>query len=431
LILKKEEKKGIIANLEKELLREREKGEINMIRKTFLPVASIILLLAMAVLFSSCQKPRTPSEELIAAMKKTYDHETLELNASFSLEIQTGVPEAEMIRQILNNITLHLCQKTDEKDLRYQMDLGLLYKGQNCGSLTLYADMEKIVLQSPFLGPKPFFFMWEDSPALTSQYLDGIQVSIADYLPLLFDKDRSTFKQLEEAVYPAYSDFLAGKVTKNPKKTPVTLTEKKGQTTYSCKEYIMALKNDEKLQEDYIKFYTAILENKTIRNLLKEKVAAFVDIAENNGDLATWPWTEEEVREFAADLDTHLDRLVELFAGEYAPLAASASGGQEINYRISVDESGIIRAMVIDQTMPIPEAPLGSVEPAVKVFSEMQVVNIGEELDFMEFNPVFAFDAGKASEEDWEDMIEEIKINFFIQLYINPLFQELANILDM
>lgn len=44
-----------------------------MIRKTFLPVASIILLLAMAVLFSSCQKPRTPSEELIAAMKKTYD----------------------------------------------------------------------------------------------------------------------------------------------------------------------------------------------------------------------------------------------------------------------------------------------------------------------------------------------------------------------
>ena len=65
--------------------------------------------------------------------------------------------------------------------------------------------------------------------------------------------------------------------------------------------------------------------------------------------------------------------------------------------------------MVIDQTMPIPEAPLGSVEPAVKVFSEMQVVNIGEELDFMEFNPVFAFDAGKASEEDWEDMIEEIK----------------------
>ena len=71
-----------------------------MIRKTFLPVASIILLLAMAVLFSSCQKPRTPSEELIAAMKKTYDHETLELNASFSLEIQTGVPEAEMIRQI-------------------------------------------------------------------------------------------------------------------------------------------------------------------------------------------------------------------------------------------------------------------------------------------------------------------------------------------
>ena len=33
--------------------------------------------------------------------------------------------------------------------------------------------------------------------------------------------------------------------------------------------------------------------------------------------------------------------------------------------------------------------------------------------------------------EDWEAMIEEIKINFFVQLYLNPLFQELSDLLDI
>ncbi|NLZ43952.1 MAG: hypothetical protein GX894_03760 [Clostridia bacterium] len=402
------------------------------IKKPFLTVASITLPLVMAILFSSCQKPRTPSEELIMAMKKTYDYKTLEVNSSLNLEIQIEAPEAEKIQQILNNITLQAFQKSDEKNLRYQMDLKLLYKGQNCGSLTLYADLEKLVLQSPFLSPRPFFLSWKDFPALTSQYLDGVQVCIADYFPLLFDEKLSTIKKLEEAIYPAYADFLAGKVRKNPKKTSVTLVEKKGKTTYSCREYIVTLKNDETLQEDYKKFFIAILENTTIRNLLREKITAIIEIAKNNGDLATWPWTEEEIQEFAANLDTNLDQLVEFITGEYPQLTAPAPGSQmEVKYRINVDESGIIRAMVMDQTMGIPEAPVAGSEPVVKVFVETQMLNFGEEPEFMEFNPAGAFDAGRAPEEDWEAMIEEIKINFFVQLYLNPLFQELSDLLDI
>ena len=87
--------------------------------------------------------------------------------------------------------------------------------------------------------------------------------------------------------------------------------------------------------------------------------------------------------------------------------------------------------MVMDQTMGIPEAPVAGSEPVVKVFVETQMLNFGEEPEFMEFNPAGAFDAGRAPEEDWEAMIEEIKINFFVQLYLNPLFQELSDLLDI
>src|SRR5690554_3529857 len=125
-------------------------------KRTPLLVVFVALLLA-AIVLSGCQKPRTPSEELIAAMKKTYDFENYEVfgNLTFNMVYEDEIPEAQVISQMFNNITLELRQKCDRKSLRNQIDLDLFYKGQNCGSLSLYADLKKIALQSPLLSSKP------------------------------------------------------------------------------------------------------------------------------------------------------------------------------------------------------------------------------------------------------------------------------------
>jgi len=396
--------------------------------------AFVTLLLAMAVLFPGCQKPRTPVDELIAAMKKTGDFATYEAagSVSFNMEFRTDAPEHETISRLFNNITVELLQKSDKKNLRYQLDLKLLYKGENCGTLTLYADLEKIILQTPFLGPKQFFFSWEDFPELTSQYLDGVQLHLADYLPLVFDEGLATFKKIQEAIYPAYAGFLTGRVTVNPEKTSVTLRETGGEKTYSCKEYILDLNYNESLAEDYQKLITATLENETVRALLKEKITSFVEIAKNNGDLATWAWTEEEILEFAANLDANLDRLVEVFTEEFSALAAPAPGSQpEVDYRISVDNSGIMRAVRLRQTMRIQEEEITAFNAVVNTAIAAQMFNFGEDLAFLAFDPAKAFDAGKASEEEWAAIIEEVQINFMGQLFINPLFQEIMRLVEM
>ena len=396
-------------------------------------LAFITLLLAMAVLFAGCQKPRTPAEELIAAMKKSSDFDTFEIagSSSLNMEFQSGDPQDQTINQLLSNITLDLLQKCDKKTLRYQLDLKLLYKGENCGTLTLYADLEKIILQTPFLGPKQFFFSWEDSPALTTQYLNGIQIHIADYLPLIFDEGLATFKQIQEAAYPAYAKFLAERVTVSPEKTRITLTEKGEEKTYTCKEYILRYKYDETLQKDYSEFFVAILENETVRGLLKERIASFVEIAKNNGDLATWEWSEEEIMAFSGELDANLDQLVETLVEQYMSLSTSSSAGQiEMDQRISVDNSGLIRASVANQTIQLKEENAG-LNAMVSTSMEMQWLNFGEELTFIELDPAKAFDAGKASEEEWAAIIEEVKINFLGQLLINPLFHEIMNLANM
>lgn len=398
------------------------------LKRTPLFVVFITLLLVAVIVLSSCQRPRTPSEELIAAMKKTYDSATFEASADFSFNMVFEIenPEDQAISEIFNNITLNFLQKCDQKDLRYQLDLNILYKGQNCGSFILYSDLEKIALQSPLLSQRPICFNWEDSAALTSKYLDGVQIHTADYFHLIFGEELLFFKQLQEASYAAYSVFLKDRVTVNRKKVPITLVEEEKEKTYTCKEYIVNLDNDGDLQKDYQEFLVALLENETIRALLKEKIEGFVEIAKNNGDLETWPWTEDEIRAFAGNLDTHLNQLVDIFVKEDGPfeVAPTLSNQMETNYKISIDKSGIIRNIFISQTLR-PNEEESAVPEDISFTIDTHMFNFEKQQAFTELDPAGAFDAGKASEAEWTALKEEVTINLIGQLMMNPLVQDI------
>lgn len=396
-----------------------------------------LTLLLAAVVLTGCQKPRTPAEELLAAMKKTYDFDSYEVSGNFTLDLvyEDETPEFQVVSRVFNNVIWELRQKSDWKRLRYQGELAFLYKGQNCGSFTLYADLQKIAFQSPLLTSKPIVFYWEDFADLTVKYLDGIQIHLGDYLPLIFDTERSIFKKIQEVSYPVSAAFLAERVTVNPEKVRLTLTEGDKEKTYNCKEYIVNY--GDASYEDYKTLLLTILENEEVCRLLREKIEQAVEIAKNNGDLETWPWTEEEIRAFAGNLDLHLSRLAEALAGGFHGLitpgvtygpGAGGEGVQNIDYRIYIDKSGLIRNMVIgmDQTIYVEEE-----EPVMSSFTlEMQMFNFGKDLSFLAFDPAGAFNAGKASPEEWKALGEEIGYNLLGQLFLNPLFRDLAAVFE-
>ena len=98
------------------------------------------------------------------------------------------------------------------------------------------------------------------------------------------------------------------------------------------------------------------------------------------------------------------------------------------DYRIYIDKSGLIRNMVIgmDQTIYVEEE-----EPVMSSFTlEMQMFNFGKDLSFLAFDPADAFDAGKASPEEWKTLGEEIGYNLLGQLFLNPLFRDLAAVFE-
>ena len=169
-----------------------------------------LTLLLAAVVLTGCQKPRTPAEELLAAVKKTYDFDSYEVSGNFTLDLvyEDETPEFQVVSRVFNNVIWSYGKNPTGKG-SVTKELAFLYKGQNCGSFTLYADLQKIAFQSPLLTSKPIVFYWEDFADLTVKYLDGIQIHLGDYLPLIFDTERSIFKKIQEVSYPVSAAFLA------------------------------------------------------------------------------------------------------------------------------------------------------------------------------------------------------------------------------
>lgn len=377
-------------------------------------------------------EPKTPCEEIIAASQKLYEFTTIEASANINYYIMTDDPEMTAVNEILNNVTINLLEKIDQKENRFQLDLNLLYKGLNCGNLLLYFDMEKAAIQSQFLGQKTICFEWTDSAAVTSEFLDGMQIHLEDYLPILIDEDHGALQQIQTASYEIFAEQFGESIKTNPEKVNITLMEDGKEKTYACKEYLLNLNNATGSQEISQEYLLAILEHEAIRSLFKEKISEFIEVAKNNGDMDTWPVTEEEIRSFTDNLDEHWNVLTASIMDQFALMNADATetSQMESEFKLRIDKSGIYRNLNLDQSMQMVDEATG-LPINIKAIVEMNLINLGKKLAFAEIDMNEAFNAGKASEAEWSTLGEEVTMNALGQIMINPLFQDIMKISGM
>lgn len=373
-------------------------------------------------------EPKTPYEEIIAASQKLYEFSTIEVSADINYCIMTDDPEMAAVNEILSNVTINLLEKIDRKENRLQLDLNLLYKGLNCGNLLLYFDMEKAALQSQFLGQKTICFEWTDSATVTSELLDGMQIHLEDYLPILIDKDNDALEQIQTASYEIFTEQFGESIRTNPEMANITLMEGGKEKTYACKEYLLNLKGSQKISQEYL---LAILEHKAIRSLFKEKISEFIEVAKNNGDLDTWPVTEEEIRSFTENLDDHWNVFTTSIMDYFAMNAEVAEATQmESEFKLRIDKSGIYRNLNLDQSLQMIDDASGS-SINIKATTEMNLINLGKKLAFAEVDMSEVFNAGKASPAEWSTLGEEVTMSAIGQIMLNPLFQDIMKISGM
>lgn len=389
-----------------------------------LAMVAIIGLLLVTTL-TGCT-PKAPHEQWVAAMKKVNDLDYQEYVATISFDIQSDNLEKQEFYQIFNQITFELNLKLDKEDHRFLFDFDLLYKGVNCGNLTLYCDLEKITAQSLFLGPKTFYFEWKDLQPLIEKYL-GIQFQITDYFPLLLETDEELWKQVELAIYDFYAEFYQDKISAGDKQVKLAVIENNAEKTITCKELIMQLDNDDLSPEEINRLLQGLFANPAVRNLIKDKITQFITIAKNNGDLTTWPISEEELIAFRDSVDDKIEQWLTWMSALIAQAESTASptSVKEVTSKstIRIDQKGLWRNMSTEQAMNFTDPYTGEVIQST-MWMEQNLINPGQKLVFPDFSPVGAVNLGQTSDEEWETLGNEIYLNLFAQVMVNPLFQD-------
>lgn len=384
-----------------------------------------IICLVLVASLTGCV-PKAPHEQMIAALKKVNDLEYQELATKVSMGLQSDNAENQRIYQVISQISYELTTKFDKKDRRFLFDCNLLYKGENCGNLALYCDMEKITVQSVFLGPKSFYFEWKDLQKLAQDYFD-LQIQITDYLPLLFETDEKTREQVEMAIFDFYTDYFRDKITVSKERVKLSVIENNQEKNITCKELVHHMDNDDFSPEEVSRLLQGIFGNPAIRTLIKDKITQFITIAKNNGDLATWPVSEEQLIAFRDNIDAQIDHFLTLMVTGMVQTGTKIPPTSFGEIKIRIDQKGLWRNMITNQTMEITDPNTGELIQ-YKMMIEQNLINPGQVPTFPDFLPTEAINVGQISAAEWEVLVEEISVNLSTQVMLNPLFQDIIQL---
>lgn len=372
--------------------------------------------------------PKAPHEHFIAALKLVNDLDYQEFVTKAAVRIQSDNPEYQKFYEIFNQVTFEITTKLDKVDRRFLFDLSLLYKGGNCGNLTFYCDLEKITAQSVFLGPKTFYINWNDLQQLIHKYF-GFQVQITDYFPLLLETDEKTWEQVELAVYDFYAEYYRDKITAGDKQVKLSVMENGQEKIVPCKELILQMDQDDFAFEEMNRMLQGILGNPAVRTLVKDKITQFITIAKNNGDLATWPITEEQIIAFRDNLDLKIDHLLARMTAAIVQIetATPPTSFTKMDGKIYLDRKGLWRSMVAEQTMDITDPNTGEVSRST-IMVEQSLINPGQKPAFPELLPATTVNVGQISADEWATIAEDVSINFFTQVMLNPLIRDIVQL---
>lgn len=396
-------------------------------RLRFKFVFAAVIGLILVTSLTGCV-PKAPHEHWVAALKKVNDLDFQEFVTTLSMNIQSDNPEKQKIYQIFNQVDIEIITKLDKEDRRFIFDFNLLYKGVNCGNLTLYSDLEKITVRSVFLGPIVYCFEWKDLQPLVQDYLD-LQFKITDYFPLLLETDEKTWEQVELAIYDFYTEYYQDKIAAGAKLVKLAVVENEQEKDITCRELVLNMDQDDFTPDEISRLLQSIFANPATHTLIKDKTTQFITIAKNNGDLATWPITEEQLIAFRDNIDHQIDLFLNRMAVAITPgTAATPTSITQMNGKMYIDQKGFWRSMLTKQIMHSTDPITGESTQFVMTM-EQKLINPGQKPSFPDFLPWAAINIGQTSANEWEDLLKNISLNLFAQVMTNPLIQDIMQVI--
>jgi len=366
-------------------------------------------------------------------MMKNYYKESINITSmdedvTFSISIDSQDPNIASFQEILNELEFQMNIKEVLEPLAVQMDLEVMYQGEESLSLNMFIDDEKRVCDVPFVYDRAFYMTYEDyNEFMENQGLSGEGIEGIEGIENLdFEKYENIMRE-----------NLDGILIKGDKVD--LILNKNEEDTIECQELLLTF-NDKQALDFLIPLFKEAKDDEAMKNLIIAKAEIYVDFMKSfySDDFYETAGIENpyaEIDEAITEIESNYSQGLEDAIVELEKIKAEEHQYFTTINKIGIDKNGMMRYWNMDLTLypeKIPEDEYG-VDIAKITFNMETVVNsVNEDVQFRDYSKI-AEEGENLSpiinnfeSQESQALMMQIYGKLMQEVGSNPLFQRIA-----
>jgi len=333
--------------------------------------------------------------------QKSMDVKSIDEDVTFSMSIDSQDPNIGSFQDILNEVEFQVNLKETLEPLVVQMDIGIMYQGEDSLNIDMFIDDEKMVYDLPFLYDKAFYLTYEDyndfmeKAGMTGQTLDMNEIMDE---AMKFQEEFYSLENvegIEELDFEKYENImrenLDGILIKGEKFDVVLNNDE--EDTVECQELLLTF-NDKQAVDFLIPLFTEAKDDEAMKNLVIVKTKQYIDFMKSlyNDEMFETAGVENPYAEFEdilEDIEANYSQGIEDAILELEKIKAEEHQFFTTINRMGIDKDGMMRYWNMDLALypeEIPEDEYGVDITQIDFNMEAVVNSINEDVEFRDYS---------------------------------------------
>jgi len=418
-----------------------------------LKIIIIVVVIAIVAVGGYFLTQNQPFQEADAFdMMKNYYKESINItsmdqDSKLSVSIDSDDPNIASFQEILNEVEFEMNIKETLEPLAVQMDMGVMYQGEESLNLNMFIDEEKMIYDLPFIYNKAFYMTYEDyNEFMQSQGLADQSLNMSEIMDKAMEFQKEFYslegvETVENLDFEKYENImrenLDGILIKGDKVD--LILNKNEEDTIECQELLLTF-NDKQALDFLIPLFKEAKDDEAMKNLIIAKAEIYVDFMKSfySDDFYETAGIENpyaEIDEAITEIESNYSQGLEDAIVELEKIKAEEHQYFTTINKIGIDKNGMMRYWNMDLTLypeKIPEDQYG-VDIAKITFNMETVVNsVNEDVQFRDYSKI-AEEGENLSpiinnfeSQESQALMMQIYGKLMQEVGSNPLFQRIA-----
>ncbi|MDW7669754.1 MAG: hypothetical protein SCJ93_13100, partial [Bacillota bacterium] len=309
-------------------------------------------------------------------MMKNYYKESMNITSmdedvTFSISIDSQDPNIKSVQDILEEVEFQMNIKETLEPIKVQMDLGVIYQGEESLNLNMFIDDEKMVYDVPFIYDKAFYMSYEDyNEFMEKQGLSGQSLNMNEIMDKAMEFQKEFYslegvEGIEDLDFEKYENImrenLQGILVKGEKFDVVL--NKDEDDTIECQELLLTF-NDDQAVDFLIPLLTEAKDDESMKNLIIAKAEVYVDFMKSfySDEFYETAGIENpyaEIEEAIDEIETNYSQGIEDAILELEKIKAEEHQYFTTINKMGIDKDGMMRYWNMELTLYPKEIPEG------------------------------------------------------------------------